>query len=76
MPHITLELYPRELTAEAKHDIAEALADVLKKHLGSSDAAISVAIDMIPREEWKEKVYDPRIKAVMDTLVRKPGYEL
>lgn len=76
MPHITLELYPRELTEEAKHDIGEALADVLKKHLGSSDTAISVAINMIPREEWKEKVYDPRIKGAMDTLVRKPGYEL
>ncbi|MBP2171385.1 4-oxalocrotonate tautomerase [Erwinia toletana] len=76
MPHIDIKYFPRELSDEEKSAIAEAMADVLKQHFGSKDSSLSVAMTEIPPEQWKTEVYDPLLKPHLDTLVKKPGYEM
>lgn len=74
MPHIDVKHFPRNLSEEEKKAVAEDLAVVLKKHFGSSDESLSVALNEIQPERWKDDVYDPVIKPQLDTLPKKPGY--
>ncbi|MBA0215956.1 tautomerase PptA [Pectobacterium brasiliense] len=74
MPHIDVKHFPRNLSEEEKKAVAEDLAAVLKKHFGSSDESLSVALNEIQPERWKDDVYDLFIKPQLDTLPKKPGY--
>ncbi|KFF69293.1 tautomerase PptA [Pectobacterium brasiliense] len=74
MPHIDVKHFPRNLSEEEKKAVAEDLAAVLKKHFGSSDESLSVALNEIQPERWKDDVYDPFIKPQLDALPKKPGY--
>lgn len=74
MPHIDVKYFPRNLSEEEKTIVAGDLAAVLKKHFGSSDDSLSVALNEIQPDRWKEDVYDPLIKPQLDTLAKKPGY--
>ncbi|MCL6359371.1 tautomerase PptA [Pectobacterium polaris] len=74
MPHIDVKHFPRNLSEEEKKAVAEDLAAVLKKHFGSSDESLSVALNEVQPERWKDDVYDPFIKPQLDTLSKKPGY--
>ncbi|MDG0806193.1 tautomerase PptA [Pectobacterium brasiliense] len=74
MPHIDVKHFPRNLSEEEKKAVAEDLSAVLKKHFGSSDESLSVALNEIQPERWKDDVYDPFIKPQLDTLPKKPGY--
>ncbi len=76
MPHITVKHFPRELTQEQKQALAEELSDVVKKHFGSKDASLSVALIPVEQDRWKEDVYDKEIKPGLDTLAKKPGYSM
>ncbi|MEH2921299.1 tautomerase PptA [Samsonia erythrinae] len=74
MPHIDVKYFPRNLSEDEKKTIADELTAVLKTHFGSSDDSLSVAMNEIQPERWKEEVYDPLIKPQLATLVKKPGY--
>ncbi|WP_435948058.1 tautomerase PptA [Dryocola sp. BD586] len=76
MPHITVKHFPRELTDEQKQALAEELSDVVKKHFGSKDASLSVALVPVEQDRWKEDVYDKEIKPAFDSLAKKPGYSM
>ncbi len=76
MPHIHVSFATRDFTDEQNQSFAQDLADVLKKHLQTSDDAISVAFEQVDMANWKTEVYAPRIKPQLDTLVKKPGYEM
>lgn len=76
MPHLALHFNPRDLSdAEIAGMVAE-LTQVVKRHLGTSEDAVSVALTRVSQDEWKDSVYDPLIVPVMDTLFKKPGYRL
>ncbi|MDX6914900.1 tautomerase PptA [Pectobacterium carotovorum] len=74
MPHIDVKYFPRNLSEEEKKAVAGDLAAVLKKHFGSSDDSLSVALNEVQPDRWKDEVYDPIIKPHLDTLAKKPGY--
>lgn len=76
MPHVDLTYYPRNLNAEEKKDLANAIVEVLKSHLGTTTDAVSIAMHEVMPDDWKAKVYDPIIKPQLDTLAKKPGYKL
>ena len=73
MPHVIVKLWPGR-TEEQKHALAVKITDALKETMGASDNSISIAIEEIPKLEWKDKVYDPEIIARMDALYKKPDY--
>lgn len=76
MPHIEVKCFPRDLTAEQKQDLATELCDVLKKHFGSKDESLSVALQMVEQAQWKSEVWDTQIAPQMEQLLKKPGYQL
>jgi 4-oxalocrotonate tautomerase len=76
MPHIEIKCFPRELTEEQKQVLATDLCDVLKKHFGSKDESLSVALQMVEQAQWKSEVWDTQIAPQMEQLLKKPGYQL
>lgn len=76
MPHIEIKCFPRDLTAQQKQALATDICDVLKKHLGSKEASLSVALQMVEQAQWKSEVWDPQIAPQMAQLIKKPGYQL
>lgn len=76
MPHIAVKCYPRNLTKPQLDAFISDLEGVVQKHLKAGSEYISVSYDEIPADEWKAKVYDPVIKPNLDTLAKKPGYEM
>jgi 4-oxalocrotonate tautomerase len=75
MPHVIVKLWPGRPEEQKK-----ALADLITKDvveiIGCGEEAVSVAIEEVDRDDWKEKVYKPDILDNQDTLYRKPGYSM
>lgn len=76
MPHIEIKCFPRDLTEEQKQALAADVCDVLKKHFGSKDESLSVALQMVEQAKWKSEVWDTQIAPQMEQLLKKPGYQL
>ncbi|WP_319582536.1 tautomerase family protein [uncultured Pseudodesulfovibrio sp.] len=75
MPHVSVKLWPGR-SEEDKKRLAEAIADDVVRFTGASPASVSVSIEDIPSNEWKERVYDPEIRDKADILYKKPGYSM
>ncbi|MFM2483255.1 tautomerase PptA [Celerinatantimonas sp. YJH-8] len=75
MPHVSIEYFPRDLSDAEKQSLAHEITASLQKYLGASEQSISIAMQEVAPADWKKQVYDPKIKAHLDTLVKKPGYE-
>lgn len=75
MPHISVKMYPGRSEKE-KAELAEAIAQDAMDVISVGRSSISVAIEDIPPQEWKEKVYDPEIIGKSDNLYIKPGYSM
>lgn len=74
MPHVIVKMYSGK-SEEQKAAIAEAVARAVIDTAGSSEAAVSVAIEDVDPADWVERVYKPDITAKPETLYRKPGYD-
>jgi len=75
MPHIDIKCFPRDLNDEQQTALAADIAGVIARHLGSKDSSISVALTQVEPEAWKS-VWDSEIAPKLDTLIKKPGYEM
>ena len=73
MPHIIVKLWPGR-TTEQKTDLSNKITEALKTSLDATDDSISIAIEEIPKETWKELVYDTEIMGKEELLYKKPGY--
>lgn len=76
MPHVDIKYFPRELTEEQRQAFADDLAEVVIKHLASKPASVSVALQEVQPDDWKAQVWDTEIAPRMETLARKPGYQM
>ncbi len=75
MPHVIVKLYPGR-TESQKQLCAEKITQAIIESIGAEDKSISVAFEEIPREQWKEAVYQPDIVSKENTLYKKPGYNM
>ena len=64
MPHIIVKLWPGS-SEDAKQQLADAIVEDVVNIAGCKESSVTVAIEEVPSEEWKEKVYEPEIKARM-----------
>ncbi len=76
MPHINIKCFPKHLSDQELKNFTEELSQVVMKHLNASDKSISISYQEIAQEQWKSDVYDKEIKPNLDTLAKKPGYEM
>lgn len=75
MPHVIVKLWPGR-TIEQKTDLSNKIIEALKTSLDATDSSISIAIEEVPEEKWKESVYDTEITGKEELLYKKPGYTL
>lgn len=73
MPHIEIKCYPGR-TEEQKQNCAKKVAQAITETLNCPMESISLAITEIPKEEWKQSVWDKEIAPKKQTLCIKPGY--
>jgi len=75
MPHVIVKLWPGK-TTEQKTTLCEKITEALKTSMDVPDSSISIAIEEIPKEKWKELVYDTEITGKKELLCKEPGYTL
>ena len=73
MPHVKIKCFSGR-TEEQKRRCAERISEDISEILGCDISSVSVAIEDVAQEEWKEKVWDKDLAADQDLLYRKPGY--
>lgn len=73
MPHVTIALYPGR-SLEQKQQLAQAVARTVQQQLGCTLGAVSVRVEEVPSQEWRQKVYEPCIRSGSGELLVAPEY--
>lgn len=73
MPHVIVKLWPGK-TEQQKKQLADAITADVMRIFNYDEDAVSVAMEEIRPEDWKEAVYKPDILTNKDKLYKKPGY--
>ena len=74
MPHVVVKLWPGK-SEKQKNRLAEAIVKDVMTVLHYGEESVSLAIEEVKQEDWKEKVYKPDIQDKWEKLYKKPGYE-
>ena len=74
MPHIVVKLWPGK-SEKQKIRLAEEIVKDVMTVLHYGGESVSLAIEEVKQEDWKEKVYKPDIQDKWEKLYKKPGYE-
>ena len=75
MPHVIVKLWPGK-SEEQKIRLAERIANDVMAVLNYGEESVSVTIEEVKSEDWKEKVYKPDILNSPGKLYKKPGYTM
>ena len=75
MPHVIVKIWPGKTEAQ-KQALAEAVTKNVMEILGNSEGSVSVAVEEVDSERWREEVYLPEIAGQPDRLYKKPGYTM
>ena len=73
MPHVVVKLWPGKGAAE-KAALTAAIVREVRCILMYGDASVSVAMEEVPADEWRERVFEPDILGKWGTLTKPPGY--
>jgi 4-oxalocrotonate tautomerase len=74
MPHVVVKLWPGK-SEKQKIRLAEEIVKDVMTLLHYGEESVSLAIEEVKQEDWKEKVYKPDIQDKWEKLYKKPGYE-
>ena len=75
MPHVIVKLWPGK-SEQQKARLAQAIAKDVMDILHYGEESVSVAMEEVKSQEWKEKVYKPDIQKNWDKLYKQPGYDV
>ena len=75
MPHVVVKLWPGK-SEEQKQQLADAITRNVTAILHYGDESVSVAMEEVAADEWREKVYRPDIVERAAQLYKKPGYRM
>lgn len=75
MPHVTVYLYLGH-TEEEKQRVSEKIRDAVMEELKVNASAVSVGVQEVVPEDWKEKVYKPQMYTEKTRLYIEPGYHM
>jgi 4-oxalocrotonate tautomerase len=75
MPHVIVKLWPGK-SERQKARLAERIAQDVMDVLGYGEESVSVAMEEVEPQGWKELVYKPDIVNKPEQLYKKPGYDL
>ncbi|WP_329176900.1 MULTISPECIES: tautomerase family protein [unclassified Streptomyces] len=74
MPHVTIQHFPKPLTAEQQARLVEQLTAAVQEAFGVGESAVSIALTPVAPEDWDAQVYQPEIAAHREQLAKQPGY--
>jgi 4-oxalocrotonate tautomerase len=74
MPHVIVKLWPGK-TEQQKTELTKRITNDVMNVLNYGEKSVSVVIEEIKPDEWKEKVYKPDIVNCSGKLYKKPGYK-
>lgn len=75
MPHVIVKLWPGK-SEKQKRQLSDEIAKSVMHVLGYGEESVSVAMEEIEPDDWKQKVYQPDILDNPDLLYKKPGYRM
>ena len=75
MPHVIVKLWPGK-SEKQKNRLAEAIIKDVMDILHYGEESVSVAMEEVKSQDWKEKVYKPEIKKNWDKIYKQPGYDV
>jgi len=75
MPHLLLKCYKGKKTKEELKVVADKLANAAAEAMGTTTKSISVCIEEVEPENWKE-VYTKDIYGDKEKLYFEPGYTI
>ena len=75
MPHVIVKLWPGK-SEEQKNRLAEKITQDVMEVLNYGAESVSVALQEVAPQDWKEKVYRLDIVAQTGNLYKKPGYTM
>jgi len=75
MPHVIVKLWPGK-SEQQKARLAQAIAKDIMDILHYGEESVSVAMEEVKSQDWKEKVYKPDIQKNWDKLYKQPGYDV
>lgn len=75
MPHIIIKAWPGKTDAQKRQLAAAITRDVMDIfHYG--EESVSVSLEEVPAERWKQDVYLPDIVGRPTALLKKPVYRM
>ena len=75
MPHVIVKLWPGK-SEQQKARLAQAIGKDVMDILHYEEESVSVAMEEVKSQDWKEKVYKPDIQKNWDKLYKQPGYDV
>ncbi|MGH7227056.1 MAG: tautomerase family protein [Gemmataceae bacterium] len=75
MPHVIVKLWPGK-SEQQKRQLADAIVRDVTAVFNYGEDSVSVAIEEINSQNWREKVYQPDIVKNAQNLYKKPGYTM
>lgn len=75
MPHVIVKLWPGK-SEQQKTRLAQKITEDVMSTLGYGEESVSVALEEVGPQDWKEKVYEPDIMQKTKNLYKKPGYTM
>lgn len=73
MPHVNIKCYPGK-TGEQKRRLAEKITEDITEIMEVTEEGVSIIIEEIPEEEWKNIVWKKEISNKREMLYKFPGY--
>jgi 4-oxalocrotonate tautomerase len=73
MPHVIVKLWPGK-SEDQKQQLADLITKDVMDVFNYDEESVSVTMEEIKPQDWKEKVYNPDILKSPGKLYKKPGY--
>ncbi len=67
MPYVAIKSWPKD--EETKKRVVEKVNQAMIEALGCAPTALTISYEMIPKEEWEEKVKKVDIEPHMDKMM-------
>lgn len=74
MPHLSIKHFPIALSEEKKASLVASLTQAMEQAFGCSEDVISIALEPVQPEAWRELVYIPEINQKQEFLCKQPNY--
>lgn len=74
MPHVIIKVWPGK-SEQQKTELSERIVNDVMNVLNYGEESVSLSIEEIKPDDWKEKVYKTDILNGPGKLYKKPGYK-